>query len=121
MPRLQTNRGRGRCPRTASAMEPAAPLWQRVPTRDENGELLADFLMLIPRLGKRSKAHISATIAQLERVLHRYGDAIVFADLNLRLNTLWISLRPRCGLCLEIATCIKLHVPEAVLVAERQQ
>ena len=113
--------GKDTCLRHTSGVTPAEPLWKRVPTRDENGVLLADFLMLIPRLGKQGQAHIARTVERLEYVLHRYHEHIVFADLNLRLNTLWISLRPRHGLCLEIAACIKLHVPEAVLVAERQQ
>jgi hypothetical protein len=42
---------------------------------------------------------------------------VVFADLNLKLNLLWVSLRPRPGAISELVAAIRLRVPEALLVA----
>jgi hypothetical protein len=52
-------------------------------------------------------------------VLARYGDAVVFADVNLRLNTLWVTVRPIPGICLELPAALKHRVPEALLVAHK--
>lgn len=99
----------------------AEPLWKRVPTRDENGNLLADFLMLIPGLARRPQSDVETRIACLHQVLHSYRSVVVYADLNLKLGALWVSLKPVPGKSLELATAIKFHVPEAVLVAQQQQ
>ncbi len=98
---------------------PAEPLWKRVPTRDENGILLADFMMIIPRLHNKPDHLVKKTISAIEGILQCYQDSVVFADLNLKLNVLWISLRPREGICLELSAAIKLQVPEALLVSEK--
>jgi len=45
----------------------------------------------------------------------------VFADLNLKLNLLWISLRPRQGAIAEISAAIRIWVPEAMLVAHHAE
>ena len=111
--------------RTGSALEagaellPNSPLWQRVPSRDERGRPLSDFMMIIPGLARRPAAQLRETLARIERVLRRYGDTVVFADVNLRLNVLWVTVRPVPGICLELPTVIKYYVPEALLVAER--
>ena len=54
---------------------------------------------------------------RLQIVLDYYHHAVVFADLNMRLNILWVTVRPIPGICLELATAVKLHIPEALLVA----
>lgn len=97
---------------------PAQPLWQRVPTHSEHGEMLSDFMMIIPRLGKQTAAYIQNVIAKLEKVFAAYGDKVVFVDLNLKINVLWVSLKPVPGLSLELATAIHVSVPEARLVAQ---
>jgi hypothetical protein len=96
----------------------AEPLWQRAPTRDNTGQRLSDFMMLIPKLGRRSQLHIRQTLAHLQAVINDYQQAIVFVDLNLKLNVLWVSVKPIPGICLELPTAIKARVPEAVLVAQ---
>ncbi|WP_096459737.1 hypothetical protein [Sulfurifustis variabilis] len=101
------------------AMEPAEPLWQRVPTRDEHGQLLSDFMMIIPGLRARPPHLIDRAVAAIEDVLLHYRRVVVFADLNLRLNVLWVSVRPRPGICLELPAAIALRVPEAKLVAHK--
>jgi len=97
---------------------PAEPLWQRAPTHDDEGNLLSDFMMLIPKLSKRSHEQINQTLQCLQNVLSHYQNAIVFVDLNLRLNILWVSVKPIPGICLEVPTAIKASVHEALLVGQ---
>ena len=95
--------------------EPGRPLWQLAPTRDSAGQRLTDFMMLIPRLRTRPAPEIDRTRRAIQSVLALHHD-VVFADLNLRLNLLWVSLRPRPGAISELTAAIRLRVPEAVLV-----
>jgi len=99
---------------------PNTPLWQRAPTKDKDGTLLSDFMMIIPKLKKRSSEYRRQVLDILIEVLQRYEDVIVFADLNLKINVLWVSLRPVKGMCLEIPAAIKVAVPEALLVANNR-
>jgi len=101
------------------SLEPAGPLWERVPTRDRDGRSLSDFMMLIPGLGQRPAVQFEQVLDAIRAVLGRYGDAVVFADLNLRLDVLWVSVRPMPGICLELATALRSAVPESRLVAQR--
>lgn len=99
-------------------LSPAKPLWQRAPTHDAAGQRLSDFMMLIPRLGRRSQHHIKQTLNCLQEVVNCYQHAIVFVDLNLRLNVLWVSVKPIPGICLELPAAIKSRVPEALLISQ---
>jgi len=105
----------------SSPLHPCEPLWKRVPTRDERGQPLTDFMMLIPRMRHWPGERIDAVCREIQAVFDYYADAVVFADLNLNLNLLWVSLRPRPGLCLEMAAAVKLRVPEALLVASQAE
>lgn len=100
--------------------QPGEPLWRIVPTRDENGRLLTDFMMLIPRLREKSASEVERTSGHIRSILALHSE-VVFADLNLALNLLWISLRPKRGAMVEIAAAIRALVPEAVLVANQGQ
>jgi hypothetical protein len=97
--------------------QPGLPLWQLAPTRDSEGVRLVDFMMLIPRLRSRPPAEIERKSSAIHSVLELHQD-VVFADLNLKLNLLWVSLRPRMGAISELAAAIRMRVPEAVLVAQ---
>lgn len=99
---------------------PGLPLWQVAPTRDSAGRLLTDFMMLIPRLRSRPVAEIERAARDIQAVLSLHQD-VVFADLNLKLNLLWVSLRPRPGAISELVAAIRLRVPEAVLVAHHAE
>ena len=102
-------------PSFASGTLPGQPLWQLAPTRDSTGQLLTDFMMLIPRLRARTPLEIERASRDIQAVLALHHD-VVFADLNLKLNLLWVSLRPRPGAISELVAAIRLRVPEAVLV-----
>ena len=103
----------------AVALQAAEPLWKRVPTHGADGRPLSDFMMLIPSLRKKPRRECARTVEALQFVLERYRHVVVFAELNLPLNLLWITLRPVPGMCLELATAIKFAVPEALLVAQK--
>ena len=96
----------------------AEPLWSHVPTNDDEGQRLSDFMMLIPKLRNQPQHHIQHVLGQIQDVLERYQHAVVFADLNLKLNVLWVSVKPVPGICLELPAAILDSVPEARLVAQ---
>lgn len=98
---------------------PNTPLWQRVPTKDESGKYLGDFMMIIPKLKTVSADQQSQVLDKLNAVLHRYQDSVVFADLNLKMNLLWVSVKPVNGIIIEISTAIIEAVPEAKLISDR--
>ncbi len=104
--------------RAGPSMSPAGPLYERVPTRDGTGERLADFMMLFPGLRERPGGQRGERTRLINGVLIRFPE-VVFADLNLRLNLLWVSVRTRPGVILDIACCLKLYLPEALLVAPK--
>ena len=101
------------------SFQAAEPLWKRVPTHTEDGRPLSDFMVLIPGLKQRPPRECAQTIEALQFVLDHYRQAVVFAEINLPLNLLWVSVKPVPGIILELATTIKLAVPEALLVAQR--
>ncbi|MFB6261963.1 MAG: hypothetical protein ABEJ96_03025 [Thiohalorhabdaceae bacterium] len=108
-------------PGAFSLMAPDEPLYKRVPSRGPEGQRLADFMMIIPRLRHKPEAALRETVAELEYVLGTYQRFVVYADLNLRINVLWVSMKPVPGMCLEVATAIKSRVPEALLVANKRE
>ncbi len=106
---------------SSELLHPGEPLWKRVPSRGDDGRMLSDFMMLIPRLGGRSQHRLQRTLAELQAVLDYYRDVVVFADLNLKLNLLWVSVKPVPGVMLELAAAVKHRVPEAMLVANKAE
>ena len=95
------------------------PLWSRVPTKDESGRYLGDFMMIITGLKKASPDHRKKTINNLTQVLAKYSDAVVFADLNMKMSLLWVSVKPIKGMLAEIPSAIIASIPEAKLVSDR--
>lgn len=91
------------------------PLYNRVPARDEQGNHLSDFMVLIKGLRDWPGDRKAGAIARVHGVLSAYPE-VVFADLNLRLNLLWVSVRPRYGVISEIAAELHDFIPEAKLV-----
>jgi len=103
--------------RRALPLQPAEPLWQRAPARDTDGSPLSDFMMIIPGLRDQPAPRRQRTVDLIQQTLAGYAPFVVFADLNLKINVLWVTVRPRPGICAELPAAIFLRVPEARLVA----
>jgi len=114
----RSNPGLTPLPKERAELHPTGPLWRRAPTRLDDGRAVSDFLMVIPLLNRRPEAEIRQVIARIEEVFEHHFDNILFADLNLRLNLLWVSVKPVPGLCLDIPATIHQVVPEARLIAQ---
>ena len=95
----------------------AEPLRKRAPSHDEHGRPLCDFMMLIPGLRDQPKYMIDNTIQDIHIVLTHFKHAVVFAEFNLKLNLLWVSIRSIQGIRLEIASAVREQVPAAKLVS----
>ncbi len=96
------------------------PLYKRVPTRDERGRLLSDFMMLIPGLKEWPRGRFVDRLAGIQAVLGGFEE-VVFADLNVPLNLLWVSVRARPGVIAEVAASLQTRVPEARIVSSNTQ
>ena len=99
-------------------IKPAEPLWKIAPTRDADGNRVSDLLMIIPKLKTKPRHYIQNTLSEIEVALKHYKHLVLFANVDLKLNTLWVSFKSRPGLFAEITTSLKLHVPEAVVVGD---
>lgn len=99
-------------------VSPAQPLWKLAPTRDENGGPVSDVLIIIPKLKSRPEQYIKDTLANIEFALKQYSDEILFANLDMKLNTLWVSFKAIPGVYVDIVSTLKTNVPEAVLVGD---
>ena len=91
------------------------PLHERVPTHDEEGKPLGDFMMLFPGLRDLAEAGLRQKVDILADILSQYKE-VVFVDLNVPLNLLWVSIKHKPGLVLELSSYVKMHIPEAKLV-----
>lgn len=94
------------------------PLYERLPATDAGGRPLSDFMMLIPGLRDLAGRAFLDKVNRLEAVLGQFRE-VEFADLNVPLNLLWVSVRARPGVILDIATAVKYHLPEALIVGHR--
>jgi hypothetical protein len=95
----------------------AEPLRKRAPSHDEHGKPLSDFMMLVPGLRDKPKHLVDAAIQDIHVALAHFSEVVVFAEFNLKLNLLWVSIRQVHGIRFEIASAIQQHVPEARLVS----
>lgn len=91
------------------------PLHERVPTHDDEGNALGDFMMLFPGLRDQAESILRSKVDILVEVLSQYKE-VVFVDLNVPLNLLWVSIKHKPGLVLELSTYVKSRIPEAKLV-----
>jgi hypothetical protein len=101
-------------------LTPAEPLWKLAPTRDESGGPVSDILMIIPKLKYQPEHYIKDTLANIEFALKQFRDEVLFANVDMKLNTLWVSFKAVPGVYIEIVSTIKTNVPEAVLVGDMQ-
>jgi len=98
-------------------MENSAPLYQRAPREDEDGRPLGDFMMIIPQLRSLPPRVIQKKVARIQTVLEKFTNLVVFADLNLKINVLWVLVRQSPSALIEIPIAIMTVIPEARLVA----
>ncbi len=102
----------------SEVLEPTEPLWKRAPTRDENGRAVSDFRMIIKGLKKRSSFEIQSRLKIIQSVLALHQNVVLFADLNLKTNLLWVSLRAAHLQDMDIAAEIHHLIPEAKVLAD---
>ncbi|WP_199930371.1 hypothetical protein [Sedimenticola thiotaurini] len=106
---------------TGAEWHPGDPLWRRVPTADPGGKYLADFMLLIPGLKRWAPQRLEQLHRELHTLFRQHAEQVVFADLNMKLNLLWISHRQGKGVSLTLFEAIRERVPEAVLVANQAE
>lgn len=97
------------------------PLWKLAPKRDREGRLYTDFMMLAPGLKKRPPHEVECMVQLVQGVLSRFDEWVVFADYNLKLNVLWVSLKYRPGVIAEIVAALRAQAPELKLVAHNPE
>ena len=102
-------------PRSSLPLEPGEPLHQRAPTHDEFGKPVSDFMLLIPGLKQASPSRLNQTASALQSVLEQHKE-VLFADLNISRNVLWVSVRPVPRIIPTIVAAIQRQVPEALVV-----
>jgi len=95
----------------------AQPLWQRVPSRTQAGELTFDFIMIIKRLNKCPAVEQKHILDKIYSILRSYSKLILLADLNIKTNVLWISHLPKPHLSIDIASRIHDIYPQARLIS----
>lgn len=98
-------------------LDATEPLRKRAPVVDENGRALSDFMVIIPNLRKRPQIRIQQTMQEIHRILSGFGDQVVFAEVNLALNLLWVSIRPVDGIRFEITEALRSSIPDVRLVS----
>jgi len=98
-------------------LDASEPLRKRAPVFDEEGRPLSDFMVVIPGLRKKSQLRIQQILKDIHSILARFGDAVVFAELNLKLNLLWVSIRPIAGIRFEITDALRQSIPNARLIS----
>lgn len=102
-------------------LQPGDALWHYAPTHGVDGRAVSDFMMLVPGFRRASTETRGLFTAQLQRVFRDFENQIVFADLNLRLGILWVTVNPQPGLCGTIAAAIQDRLPGAKLVGTHFQ
>ena len=99
-------------------LSPAEPLWKLAPTRDKDGGPVSDVLMIIPKLKTKPEQYIKDTLANIEFALKQFNNEVLFANMDMKLNTLWVSFKAVPGIYSDIVSTLKTNVPEAVLVGD---
>lgn len=100
----------------ASAFGPGGPLHQRAPTRDSAGRPVSDLMLLLPGLKTGLEPVVSRVSAELSAILAGFGDRVLFAELNLKLGLLWVTVPGEPGLCHEVAQTVRAHLPETRVI-----
>ena len=88
----------------------------RAPSRDEKGHNFSDFMMLIPSLGKRTTADLEGKIQLIKDTINQFTSVVVYADINTKLNVLWVSHKSIPGASRPIIAALLKNIPEAKIV-----
>jgi len=78
-------------------------------------------MMLAPGLNKRPLPEVQAVMAIVHSVLNHYAHWVLFANFNLKLNLLWVSLRQQPGAMSEIASVLHAKLPMLKLVGHHTE
>lgn len=78
-------------------------------------------MLLIPGLKQWPQGRRQQLLDELQQLFETYAHSVVFADLNLKLNLLWVSHRQGKGITLMLFQAIRERIPEAVLVASQAE
>ncbi|MDH5395749.1 MAG: hypothetical protein OEW97_05705 [Gammaproteobacteria bacterium] len=105
----------------SNSLQQAEPLWKRAPARDSSGQPYHDFMMLIPGLRRYDNVIRGEIINKIADILKQYDCDIILADLNLKMNVLWVTVKPKPGLCVEIAALLHHYIPQAKLISQHRQ
>jgi len=100
----------------APGYEPGGPLHRRAPTRTSSGRPVSDLMLLLPGLRQGLEPVVRRVTAELSAVLGSFGERVLFAELNLTLGLLWVSVQNEPGLCHEVAQTVRGRLPEVRVV-----
>jgi hypothetical protein len=104
----------------SARLSPGGDLWRYAPARDVQGRALSDLMLLLP--GVQDKRELSFMIRQqLQDVLEGFGERVQFADLNLRLGILWVTVESEPGLCGDVVDAIRGRIEGARAVCHYMQ
>lgn len=118
---MQLVRRASNLPGDPGQWECGEPLWKRAPKRDAEGRPYVDFMLLSPGLKYKSPHEIECLARVVQGVLTRYEAWVVFADFNLKLNLLWVSLKYQPGIMAQIVAALRAQAPEFKLVAHNPE
>lgn len=74
-------------------------------------------MVLMPGLRDKSRIQINHTVQDIHDVLDGFSNAVVFAELVITRNILWISVRPLRGIRVAVTNALREKIPEAKLVS----
>lgn len=100
----------------APAYGPGGPLHRRAPTRASAGRPVSDLMLLFPGLKLGLEPVVSRVTAQLSAILADFGEQVLFAELNLKLGLLWVTVPGEPGLCHQVAQTVRAQLPETRVI-----
>ena len=73
-------------------------------------------MLLLPGLRRGLEPAVSRVTAELGAILGALGEQVLFAELNLKLGLLWVTVPAEPGLCHQVAQTVRAHLPEVRVV-----
>lgn len=100
---------------TTAAFTAGIPLWQCAPTRLD-GKPVSDFMLYIPGFSRRGRVYRAHAAQVIPEVCGRFGEQVLFVNLDARLGVIWVSVVTKAGLCGRVAAALQAVLPDALLV-----